>query len=251
MKKNIYREELEKAIANLYDTFAIYPLRSQIEACPCCVKEEDKNLIYTNSLNLLTGSQLNKFAFKSISTWGIVDDFKHFIPRLLELTAFGSQDFFWANIVIRKLEYANFNNWSEDEKIVIKEYSIALWNYILAEYPAVSLEPESFLYGFSTVFTDLTIFLQIWQNYPSNNALLHLAYFIIHEIDFNKVKVKIFCFSETQTKQFMNWLLQPAILDRFERAFFNSIDRPYSNKLAEAFDLLDCAVSSKIKSSNL
>jgi hypothetical protein len=57
MKKNIYREELEKAIANLYDTFAIYPLRSQIEACPCCVKEEDKKLIYTNSLNLLTGSQ--------------------------------------------------------------------------------------------------------------------------------------------------------------------------------------------------
>ena len=249
MKENIYREELEKAIANLYDTFAKYPLRSQIESCPCCVNEEDNKLIHVNSLHLLTGSQLNKFAFKSISTWGMVDDFKHFLPRLLELTAFGYRDFFWSDIVIKKLEYANFNDWSEYEKIAIKEYSIALWNYILAEYPAVSLEPDSFLNSFSTVFTDLTIFLQIWQNHPSGNALLHLADFIIREINFNKVKK--FGLSETQTERFMNWLLQPAILDRFERTFFNSIDTPYSNKLAEAFDILDCMVSSNTKSSIL
>ena len=43
MKANIYKKELEKVITKLYDTFSIYPLRYNIEACPCCVTEEEKN----------------------------------------------------------------------------------------------------------------------------------------------------------------------------------------------------------------
>ena len=62
MNNHSYKQELKEVIVKLYDIFAIYPLRLNIEACPCCVTEEEQKSIYANSLNYLTSSQLSPFA---------------------------------------------------------------------------------------------------------------------------------------------------------------------------------------------
>ncbi|UUV22574.1 hypothetical protein [Paenimyroides aestuarii] len=43
-------EELKIAIENLYTTFSIYPFKSTIEGCPCCVSESDKEKIRSKQL---------------------------------------------------------------------------------------------------------------------------------------------------------------------------------------------------------
>ena len=76
-----YELELNKAIALLYATFAFYPLNHEIAGCPCCVTKKDNLTIKSKVLNKLIGNDLNYFAFNTISTWGTVEDLKHFLPR--------------------------------------------------------------------------------------------------------------------------------------------------------------------------
>ena len=90
-----YELELRKAIADLYNVFEDYHLDSHVEGCPCCVTKDDKKLIEAKVLRELTADDLNHFAFNAMTTWGTVKDFKHFLPRLLELLAFDKR-FMWS-----------------------------------------------------------------------------------------------------------------------------------------------------------
>ncbi|MEM8677684.1 MAG: hypothetical protein AAGF83_28070, partial [Cyanobacteria bacterium P01_G01_bin.67] len=94
--------ELKQAIADLYEVFEPYHLNSHIVGCPCCVTDDDQKSIRSKILRQLTAEDLNHYAFNAIFTWGEIDDFKHFLPRLLELTAFEPK-FFWSDTVITKL----------------------------------------------------------------------------------------------------------------------------------------------------
>jgi len=80
-----YKSELKKAIADLYSVFKDYRLDSHVEGCPCCVTKNDKQLIEAKVLTELSPDDLNRFAFKAMTTWGTVEDFKHFLPRQREL----------------------------------------------------------------------------------------------------------------------------------------------------------------------
>jgi hypothetical protein len=78
-------ESLKKSIENLYSVFSKYEIRSFIEGCPCCVSDRDKEKIHSKELRELEEEDLSRYAFKAMTTWGNVDDFKHFLPRILEL----------------------------------------------------------------------------------------------------------------------------------------------------------------------
>lgn len=249
MKSSIdYRRELESAIAVLYETFAVYSLRPHIEGCPCCVTEDNQKSIQSKTLKLLRSDELNYFAFKSMTTWGTVADFKHFLPRLLELIAFDPENFFWSETVIgSKLNYANYDKWQAEEKAAVEEYLVCLWSYILANYPSPSIEPSEFIDSVGEVFEDLTLWLDIWQNHQSINALLHLSNFIENEISFNslKLELEIIDLSSVQIEQLFTWLLRSQIVKKLERAFFNNIESAYADQLANAIDVLEVAIASK------
>lgn len=246
MSRIDYRQQLEKAIAILYETFAIYSLRPHIEGCPCCVTENDHKLISHKRLNLLTSSELNNFAFSSMTTWGTALDFKHFLPRLLELIAFDSRRFYWSETVIgSKLNYAKYDEWQVEEKAAIERYLICLWNYILDNYPSHSIEPSEFIDSVAKIFKDLTPLLDIWQNHPSINSWLHLSRFIKNEINFNspQLKLQIIDLSPQQTEQLFTWLLKPSIIEKLERAFFSNLESVYADNLATAIDILSVAIA--------
>lgn len=246
MSRIDYRQQLEQAIAILYETFAIYSLRPHIEGCPCCVTEDDHKLIHSKRLNFLTSNELNNFAFSSMNTWGTALDFKHFLPRLLELIAFDSRRFWWSKIVIRsKLNEADYDEWQVEEKAAVERYLICLWNYILDNYPSHSIEPSEFIDSVAEIFKDLTPLLYIWQNHPSINSLLHLSEFIKNEINFNspQLELQIIDLFPQQTGQLFAWLLRPSIIEKLERAFFSNLELVYADNLATVIDILSVAIA--------
>jgi hypothetical protein len=119
-------EELKIAIQNLYDTFSIYPFKSTMEGCPCCVSDSDKEKIHSKPLKDLNEDDLSRYAFKAMTTWGDTDDFKHYLPRIFELLA--TTDFIVDTfIVLGKLEYGKWQEWSNDEKATITNFLFAWW----------------------------------------------------------------------------------------------------------------------------
>ncbi len=80
--------DIHKCIKELYHVFAPYLLNVHVDTCPCCISSRDKAVVSRKQLNELNYDELYRYTFKAMSTWGDVDDFKHFLPRILELLTF-------------------------------------------------------------------------------------------------------------------------------------------------------------------
>ena len=131
--------ELQSEINNLYTTFSIYAYRQVMQGCPCCVSDADKEPLHTKPLRQLDGEDLSRYTFKAMTTWGDAADFKHYLPRILELyatTDFAVDTF----IIFDKLEYAQWENWTQDEKAAISIFLTAWWADLICNKPDFDTE---------------------------------------------------------------------------------------------------------------
>ncbi|WNZ55671.1 hypothetical protein QT397_22940 [Microbulbifer sp. MKSA007] len=118
---------LQAAIENAYDTFARYPRSAHVSGCPCCISEEDHKALNSAPLGELTSSDLERYTNKAMTTWGGVEDFKHFLPRILELIATDTPLTSYSEIIAGKLVYADWNMWLEPERRAVTLFLNAWW----------------------------------------------------------------------------------------------------------------------------
>jgi len=119
MSEPAWREKLE----HLYRVFSRYPLPEQIPGCPCCVGEEDQQKLHSQSLRELSDDDLGLYATKAMTTWGGVDDYRHFLPRLFELSLTTAHGYLGldADMIGGKLGYGDFSSWPEAERRAVEE----------------------------------------------------------------------------------------------------------------------------------
>lgn len=169
---------LHEAIERLYTTFASYPLRHPVIGCTCCVSRADQERIASKVLRHLDGYDLERFAWKAMSTWGDENDFKHFLPRILELMSDAKErrdlpDLF---VIFGKLGYCK--KWTEHERETVTNYLLEFWRWILAGHPGreedsltASEYLEAMLYGVD----DFAPFLNAWRDMRVPSSLRQLA----------------------------------------------------------------------------
>lgn len=118
--------EFEISKENLYSTFSKYPFKSSIEGCPCCISDSDKSTLHSKQLRELEDEDLSRYAFKAMTTWDDVNDYKHYLPRIFELSAKRELivDTF---VTLGKLEYGKWKEWNEREKEAITDFLKAWW----------------------------------------------------------------------------------------------------------------------------
>jgi hypothetical protein len=119
-------QEFRQSIEKLYETFSVYPFKSTMEGCPCCVSNSDKEKIHSKHLTQLDRDDLSRYAFKAMTTWGDVEDFKHYLPRIFEITATTNfiVDTF---VVLGKLEYGKWRFWPQTEQMAIEKFLLEWW----------------------------------------------------------------------------------------------------------------------------
>jgi len=71
-------------IAEIYEAFRNYPLKDYIAGCPHCDLQARGEAFHVAPLDELSWQDLGVFLFKSMTTFGDRDDFKHFLPRIVE-----------------------------------------------------------------------------------------------------------------------------------------------------------------------
>lgn len=120
--------EFKIALEGLYKTFSKYPFKSTINGCPCCVSESDKATLHSKKLRELEDEDISRYAFKAMTTWGDVNDFKHYLPRIFELSATKKLmvDTF---VVLGKLECGKWSEWEHQEKETILNFLKSWWKY--------------------------------------------------------------------------------------------------------------------------
>lgn len=119
----------KQAIADAYRIFSSYPAPRNLQAAPKHDVAEVLARLRATSLDNLPADNLGSFAGSALYTIGDLADYKHFLPRMLELSL-GHPS--WLGLeppaIARKLIYAAWSDWPEAEQDVIKRIFSAAWN---------------------------------------------------------------------------------------------------------------------------
>jgi hypothetical protein len=171
---------LDAAIEALYQVFAAYPLRPVIEGCPHCVSREDGDQLHVHPLRDLTPDDVRYYAFKAMTTFGDEVDFKHFLPRLLELLARELQGGellgFDEEILGGKIALAEYMSWTPTERAAVERFFMAAWRVTLATFPSMPA-PQTLLCTIAQFASadDLAPYLAIWRHTLTPPALFHVV----------------------------------------------------------------------------
>ena len=119
--------ELTRATEQLYEAFRQYPLKPKIDGCPHCELDSADKSLHSRPLQDLTWSEFGVYPFKCMTTFGDEDDFKHFLPRLLELFVVDhSGSRYDVCTLFGKLQYANWESWTSRQVNSVQEF-VRLW----------------------------------------------------------------------------------------------------------------------------
>jgi hypothetical protein len=118
--------DLPASIEGLYAAFARYPLRARIEGCPHCDLGQNERGLHAAPLRRLRREDLDVYPFKAMTTFGDVDDFRHFLPRIAELLIEGAIGAADLGVVAGKLAYGEWTRWPQPERAAVLAWLDAL-----------------------------------------------------------------------------------------------------------------------------
>ena len=224
------------AVENLYITFSKYPFKSTIEGCPCCVSGADKLTLHSKQLRELEDEDLSRYAFKAMTTWGDVHDYKHYLPRIFELTAQRKLivDTF---VTLGKLDYAKWKEWELEEQKAITEFLLAWWSYDINH---ASYFDSEILVELHNQILDIKLMLNVWSVEIETQGFKNYVEFVqdhYHELVGKNNTFKTL--SDQEVDFFIKWVKSKE--DKLEEGFFlfEKKDKEFSERISNALYILE------------
>lgn len=133
-------------------THALYaefkaPAPRHIEACPCCLDQDEIDALINTPLKELNADQLSSYMGSLFHTVGNVIDYKYFLPRIFELNIEDPPWMVGTEIVMDKLRLAEWQSWPNSEKDAVQLF-IDVWFQVIIENAD---EPEDGIYYYHPV----------------------------------------------------------------------------------------------------
>ena len=221
---------LKTSIDYLYRVFERYPLRQHIDGCPCgCLPADAAEALHAAPLRGLTEQHLSRFTMKTMTTWGDEVDFKHFLPRLLELIA--HDELSLLETLLRKLAYGQWWFWPDQEVAAVVTFLHAWWEDVLIRDslpdPWGPWEVATVLQGLAQAEHDLTPYLTCWAELDTASAAQHLAAFVLSEAEGlvqRQLQGAYWTNQALQAQQVVRWLLDAQQQARLEAAAHEQTD---------------------------
>ena len=229
---------LQLAIENLYKTFSKYTTEG-IEYCDCgCISEEDVKKLNSKSLRKLKSEDLISYHGSALYTWGDIEHYKHYLPRICELISV-ERDFSFVDFdeLYTKLDYAKWTKWPQEEQQAIYNYVIADWNEFtknrFSEIRDIDIESYGKFLGIETI-------LSHWNIIETDESLRNFVYFFYmygNQIFTGKLRV----LDKKQKEEFLKWIEVEKLVKKLENAFFinESKDSEYSSKISIVLQMIE------------
>ena len=127
---------MRDAIEDLYRAYASVPLDRNVAFCDHCVTAEEVAALHALPLREIPARKIGRLIFKGTSTWGDERYFRHFIPRMLELTVAGELSDFSVDFFLPRKLAGCLAAGPADERAAVDRFFTAWWADTLARYPA-------------------------------------------------------------------------------------------------------------------
>jgi len=226
--------ELKESIEKLYSVFSRYPLADVVEGCSCCVDVKDHLALRAAPLRVLPVVSLTHYAECAITTWGTEEDFKHFLPRILELLSQERDLKYDTEIIVGKLRYAGWLNWQDNEKVAIKNYLMSVWKELLIR-DTFPIEASDWVCSVGIIGEDLEPYLRMWLEAKSKVAYGRLLKAVKNGWILNNA----FWDEKTEGKrQVIAWLESKDTSYRLIDIYFENEEADFAKPLGECIDVL-------------
>lgn len=227
--------KLKISIEKLYDIFAKYQGLSKLEGSPLYDDLETWNKqLRSKKLKELTDDDLSLFAGKAILTWGDENDYRLYLPRILELTAELKTPYdVWT--LYSRLEDANWKTWNADEQTAINDFTIELWDNLLTDNSEkAEWEFKDYFHSISYFYPDFYEILKVWETNNSFASIKHLTNYIFEERQhlFDNNYINSIEKNTKNIEQFKTWLTSDNILKKIEKAFYDNENKEIAERLS-------------------
>jgi len=174
--------EAREAVERCYAVFADYPLPKTLVASPLRNPKEILEQLSATPLRELREDQLGPYASWAMTTVGTSSDYRHFLPRILELSVFVVG---WLGlepeIIAGKLDYAAWRDWPSDERSCLRDVFRLSFGLAVESHPEHGPSAESWLCALLRLREPPEAALGCWRASRSAHAALQIASFIIKE----------------------------------------------------------------------
>jgi hypothetical protein len=168
---------LNDAIEALYAAFAVYPAPRDLEGSKFKDVAGMFRALKAAPLRKLTGDQIGPYAGSALLTVGGVDDYKHYLPRIIEQAVLQAP-YMGTDpaIIAERLKRAGWRSWPEREKTALRSVFEAAWSWSVEQHPESGAEASDWLCGIAALREPLLPVLNDWSARPSMHALLQAAW---------------------------------------------------------------------------
>lgn len=237
---------VDEAIEQLYRSMDPYRRRTAIDICPHCAAKSpgaqtEHDTLPHVPLRELSCEQLSRYAVKAVTLWGGPKDYKHFLPRIVELITTPEASA-WPGMDIQqvaiKLVRAQWTTWPASEQKAVRDVLTALWIDVLAHDPEQGPAAYEVLQGIAYAVTDLSAFLELWAADESLPSLLQLgAFYAVSANDLTKHGHLQDLWTDIPSRDDLErWLFDRAREAVLVKALEDHRDGPAAERLAAALD---------------
>lgn len=230
--------DVKQAIENLYLVFAKYT-PANMEHCDCgCIDENDVKKLASKKLRELEEDDFIGYHYKAMTTWGEVEHYKHFLPRILEVhhdeSGNGLIGFFE---ITTKLEYAQWNTWEEAEIKAVKDFMLADWGVFVNERDSSIGIDDLEYYSF---FFSPKVLINSWEITKAESSLRNFVDFFYSngsELIDKGFEIQGNAFG----KEFTFLIHNSELLEKLEQEFFkvNDTDKEYATTISTVLQMIE------------
>lgn len=227
--------DLQAALDAVYAAFDRYPPPKVLEAPSHRKPKQLLARLIAKPLALLTAEDIGPYTGWAMTTVGGVEDYKHFLPRILELSVLGADVHLCGDpeLLAGKIDYGAFSDWPENERAAILGAYDAAWRQALRTFPD-EVEAEAWLLGLIELGEPIDARLTTWIDNPDLVAGLQLA---------DAASSEAFRRADPRRPAQMGaragyeaWLAGPAVRQRLERLILE-VDDEEAWRVAQALGL--------------
>jgi hypothetical protein len=174
--------KLQSAIADAYEAFAAFPLPKKLHASPLRNAGEILATLSSARLPKLSGEQIGPYATWALTTVGDGRDYRHFLPRIFELSV---TDPVWLGggppVMADKLNRASWRSWPTKQREAVLRFFRAAFDGVLTMHPDEGQSADLWFCALVKLGESASLTFELWRSNRSANAALHLASFVIDE----------------------------------------------------------------------
>ncbi len=221
-------EELSTIVEQAYKLFRRYKATKPLDVCTvCCLTEKEEDALVSVGVKSIPFDLLYAYNTAAKTEKPDINEFKHFLPRFLDLTAQMQFPSHSIELGLSRFEYYDKNEWTTEEHDLVQEFGQHFFRHCLALYPLPDFEHiDSILIMLWKAKMNFNQLLNDWVEMTTSQSLLHFSDLVNNGFGVTGNKLSNPFTDQGLNKTLVEWLNMENVKTNFARKIEEAMLNP-------------------------